>query len=1078
MGPAQSGVQIFVQVGRLARARRGVDMAASKNAGWDIGENPTVRMAYLEYPIYAKRDPTKSDAYVLPPTVCRRDENEIFRKQPFERGSEEEQARLAVRNVTGWASDRREVYKPLGIAEELPATGPELRVRKMADYSKPRVVLPTAKVKRKGKEDEDELGRLLTLGEPLTGRVNQFSYTYFRFELTQPQNLVFNLRMLEGDPDMFVSNEVEQPKLESNEHTWRESAAGDDELTISIDHPKYTLGWYYIGVYSVQDSEFELVASLVEPPTKISLQFDERTQDNGYSTLAGLVATAESRRRACLFGTAARAEKPQPKDMTRLFKALPPHLKTALTPETQANKGGEGGAKGASAGAPPGSGGGASATSPRVGEPALPSPTVRSPSLRHMGGSGRLPGGTPGGPAAVGAAPAAGASGAATGAATAPPVIDAPPHLPFITNAYLVDACFGSAMAPLRGSQIASQPGAATAAVEAAAAAAAALTTMGSLMAPNQSDLTNPLKLSPPSSPVAHPWLPSGLEPSKQSEVAKQVSRAPMDLKPTVLKVRHCAMKGDMDTQMRRIAGGLEAERDLILHFKSRALNNALDASSADKASGALPLTGNVVDAFRAIRQSADGMRQDTLKELVEVAEKEAAKAAEPSTEGKKSPFLRYAPPAPPTTSGTLTSTARGMVLTCSLLRFSLRRVKSKLGAISAFEQVLRRSRDGSKEEMVMPGGRRMSVRRGSIGRPSAEQLVALAALADKSGAAGGGALMRRSSIRPSGEGLDPAMLMAAAGAGQRRGSISALDAAARRGSSLTFAVDTSQTPVGASGNDRGSFARRKSIGRASAEHLPFIGRRSVESTTGYAGEEERKSMAEMLEDARYRRGERAAARDAEESFARRRSVQMMQNAEELARTTPAVEGVYAGGGRAALSTSYPVSLPMLSPRPPPHPAARGAPRGSAVAMPAGASSVMPAVPPPAPVSTTDGGDGGALPSARSGGGSPGSQLPSARSGGGSPGSQLAAGESKGGSPSGVSRSSHSKSPSPTRPSPAPPSVSMESARYARPGPRTKKFSKSKRPVNRVDGVTRMGGAEGAWEGDGGGFLGVAPPLA
>ena len=85
-------------------------------------------------------------------------------------------------------------------------------------------------------------------------------------------------------------------------------------------------------MYSVCDSEFELVATTHEPPTRISLNFDERTQGNGYSTLAQMVSTAESRRRACLFGTSGRAEKATPSDPTTLFKVLPQHLKTALSP--------------------------------------------------------------------------------------------------------------------------------------------------------------------------------------------------------------------------------------------------------------------------------------------------------------------------------------------------------------------------------------------------------------------------------------------------------------------------------------------------------------------------------------------------------------------------------------------------------------------------------------------------------------------------------------------------------------------------------------------------------------------------
>ena len=57
--------------------------------------------------------------------------------------------RLQVRNSSGWASEKREVYKPLGAPETLPPTGPELRMRKAEMVKKPRVVLPDKNLKAK-----------------------------------------------------------------------------------------------------------------------------------------------------------------------------------------------------------------------------------------------------------------------------------------------------------------------------------------------------------------------------------------------------------------------------------------------------------------------------------------------------------------------------------------------------------------------------------------------------------------------------------------------------------------------------------------------------------------------------------------------------------------------------------------------------------------------------------------------------------------------------------------------------------------------------------------------------------------
>ena len=40
--------------------------------------------------------------------------------------------------------------------------------------------------------------------------------------------------------------------------TWQAASAGDDEVFISTEHPDFILGTYYIGVYGIYDSEYEL----------------------------------------------------------------------------------------------------------------------------------------------------------------------------------------------------------------------------------------------------------------------------------------------------------------------------------------------------------------------------------------------------------------------------------------------------------------------------------------------------------------------------------------------------------------------------------------------------------------------------------------------------------------------------------------------------------------------------------------------------------------------------------------------------------------------------------------------------
>ena len=610
--------------------------AEESPSGWDVGERPTVSMPYLEYPRYV---PTNS--------VCLRDEAQMSLFVPKVAVKSAEHQRLEERNRTGWASDKREIYKPLGAPEDLPGTGPEMRRRKGAEYVKPKVVVPEKSQKKGKEEDLADLAVQLEAGVPVHGEVRQFQYQYYQFELPERLNLVIALRASQGDPDLFVSNEVMTPKQEPSEHTWRGAATGDDEVLITIDHPRYALGTYYIGVYTVSEySEFEVVALLQEPPTRIVLQDDARRLGNGYSLLSKMVVSSEQRRLQSLYGLQAvdkRASQQPPKDANQLFHQLPAHLQTALSPRNKE-----------AAAAP-----GAAAT----GKP------------EDADGPGRR------GSTGAGAKDARGGGGAPPphGAPAAAPVSRQP--VSFLISPYLTNACFGLAVNPQRGSQIASMAAMSgpEPAVGAPGEAAALLARLGS-----------------PTDAPRNPWLPSETEPSQQAAVEEMVARAPTDLKPVVMQVRHHALKNDMEAQMRRISDGLEAERSLIAHFKQAAFEKELaEQARLVDAGRALPLSTNAIDTMRAVRQEADAMRARTLKELAEVAEAEASRAAKNAGEKAK---------------------RRSMLQRATWL---------KLGAVHAFGKPLRTSGDEPGG-----GGRRMSMRRGSFRRGSIDGKKDAAALA------------------------------------------------------------------------------------------------------------------------------------------------------------------------------------------------------------------------------------------------------------------------------------------------------------------------------------------------------------
>ena len=99
--------------GRLERIPRasGLGQDDEKSAGWEVGDLPTSRMAYIIFPQHNFKE------------VHGRTEDHVQSLPP---GAEDKQAALArkaERDRSGWASPGREIYKPLGPPVELPSLG-------------------------------------------------------------------------------------------------------------------------------------------------------------------------------------------------------------------------------------------------------------------------------------------------------------------------------------------------------------------------------------------------------------------------------------------------------------------------------------------------------------------------------------------------------------------------------------------------------------------------------------------------------------------------------------------------------------------------------------------------------------------------------------------------------------------------------------------------------------------------------------------------------------------------------------------------------------------------------------------
>ena len=485
---------------------------------WDVGERPNVRMAYIDYPEYEPG-----------PLTAHRDD--VGLRSKVGGSKEEREVRESERHATGWACERREKYRPLGKLEELPMAGAEIRQQKSAAYRRPKIVLPR-EVRAHEVQHQSSTTRLVP-GKKVHGTLREFTYTYYEIEMHERIRLVLTLKTFTGDPDIFVSTTglpttdefiwksagrpmlpishpifplisppiphlhptppVRNPPtprpapINTATHHPHPSGSGDDEIIISTDHPSYVLGIYYVGVYAICDSEFELETRLEKEP--ITLRAKLELQGNGFSTLNDLVHDAELRRKACKFGAPVHKSPPPPKEHAKMLHALPVHLQAALTPRPKwSSKGG-----GCS-----GLGGGGSSADLSGGAPEPSSPALRASSSSVL---------------------------SLRRSSKREPLVVDPEAVPVLTNSYLTSLCFGSAVGP-RG--------------------------------PHRP---------PEAIEEGHPWLSAegcALESSRVAKVTAMNARAPVELKPRLMQEGHHATKEDMETQMARVARGLEMERPLI----------------------------------------------------------------------------------------------------------------------------------------------------------------------------------------------------------------------------------------------------------------------------------------------------------------------------------------------------------------------------------------------------------------------------------------------------------------------------------------------------------------------------------
>jgi len=105
----------------------------------------------------------------------------------------------------------------------------------------------------------------LEAGIPLTSTVLQGSYRFYSLPLahmTEDQSLIVSLSALSGDPDLYVSLQTQQPRLDHCEY--KAEGYGSEQLTVVWDDKMHSDGWVYIGVFGYTDAEYTLVVTASE----------------------------------------------------------------------------------------------------------------------------------------------------------------------------------------------------------------------------------------------------------------------------------------------------------------------------------------------------------------------------------------------------------------------------------------------------------------------------------------------------------------------------------------------------------------------------------------------------------------------------------------------------------------------------------------------------------------------------------------------------------------------------------------------------------------------------------------------
>ena len=173
------------------------------------------------------------------------------------------------RDGQGWSSKLHPKVLDYRTVDELGMHPDELDVGRKPAKPMEKLEIVKAEYMREEEQGRAKPARMLENGKKAYGLVRQFRYEYFKITVPH-KNVTIKLMVsaLSGDPDIFVCNRNANPQRTA--HTWKSAGAGDDSVVVRPDDPLFFTGPYFIGVYGVYDSEFEICASLVRQPVQVT----------------------------------------------------------------------------------------------------------------------------------------------------------------------------------------------------------------------------------------------------------------------------------------------------------------------------------------------------------------------------------------------------------------------------------------------------------------------------------------------------------------------------------------------------------------------------------------------------------------------------------------------------------------------------------------------------------------------------------------------------------------------------------------------------------------------------------------